>query len=90
MSPVLFLFLKMAFNETLNEATAMRLSKAKISHRKNSPRLTGQLMSHQPGNFTSGTLFDLFCMIYVYDGEFVFGYRNYIERGITLLSNHFA
>ena len=34
-------------------------------------------------------LFDLFCMIYVDDGAFVFESRTDIEKGITLLSDHF-
>ena len=47
-------------------------------------------MSHQPGTFISGTLFDLFYMIYVDYGAFFFESRTDIEKGITLLSHHFA
>ena len=39
--------------------------------------------------FTSGTLFDLFCILYVDNGEFTFEPKTDIERGIALLSDHF-
>ena len=91
MSPVIFLFLMVAFSETLEDKwTALVLIKSQFAHKYNSPRSTGQLVSHQPGTFFSGTLFDLFCMLYVYDGSFVFESRADIERGIALLSGHFA
>ena len=88
---VLFLFLIMAFAKKLeDEWTALGLSKSQFAHKDNSPRSTGQLVSQQPGTFLSGILFDLLCMIYVDDGIFVFESRTDIEKGITLLSDHFA
>ena len=91
MSPVLFLLLMMAFYKTLeDEWTALGLSKAQFARKYNSPRSTGQLVSHQPGNFSSGKLFNLLCMLYVDDGAFVFESRTNIERGITLLSDQFS
>ena len=91
MAPVIFLFLMMAFAKTLeDEWTALGISKAQFVRKYNSPRSTGQLVSHQPGTFSSGILFNLFYMIYVDDGVFVFESKTDIEKGITLLSDHFA
>ena len=91
MAPVLFLFLMMAFAEPQeDEWMDLGLSKAQFARKDNSPRSTGKLVSHQPGTFSSGILFDLLCMLYVDDGTFVFESRTDIEKGITLLSYHFA
>ena len=91
MAPLLFLFLVMAFDETLEyKRSALVLSKAQFSCKDNLPRSTGQLMIHQPGTFTSGTLFDIFCMIYVDASLFVFESSTNNEKGITLLFDHFA
>ena len=88
MDAVLFLFLMMAFSETLeDEWTYLGLSKAQFARKENSPRSTIQLVSHQPGNFLSGMLFDLFYMLYVGDGAFVFESRTDVEKGFTLLSD---
>ena len=71
MALVLFLFLIMALSETLEDKwTDLGLSKAQFSHKENSPRSTGQLLIHQIGTFLYGTLFDIFCMLYVYYGTF--------------------
>ena len=92
MDLVLFLFLMMAFAETLEvEWTALRLRKSQFVRKDNSPRSTGKLVRHRPGTFSSGILFDLFCMLYVDNGAFIFfESRTGIERWITLLSDHFA
>ena len=91
MAPVLFLFLMMAFAETLEvEWTALRLRKSQFVRKDNSPRSTGKLVSHRPGTFSSGILFDLFCMLYVDNGAFVFEFRTDIKKGITLLSDNFS
>ena len=76
MAPVLFMFLMMAFSETLEDQwTALGLSKAQFARKYNSPRSTRQLVSHRPGTFSSGLQFDLFCVLYVDDGKFVFESR---------------
>ena len=91
MAPVIFLFLMMAFAKTLEEEwTSLGLSKAQLAQKDNSPRSTVQLVSHQPGTFTCGALFDLFCMLYVDVGTFFFEYRTSVKIGIILLSNYFA
>ena len=91
MAPVLLLFLMMAFSKTLeDEWMALGLSKVQLSRKDNSPRSTKQLVSHRPDTFLSGTIFNLFYILYVDNGAFVFESSTNIERGITLLSNHFA
>ena len=91
MAPVLFLFLMMAFAETLeDEWTALVLIKAQFERKDNSPRSTVQLVSHQPSTLSFGMLFDLFWMLYIDDGEFVIESRNNIDKRITLLFYHFA
>ena len=91
MSPVLFMFLMTAFAEILEDDwTALGLRKSKFSHKDNSSRSTRKLASHRTRTFLYGTIFDLFCILYVDDGEFVFESRTDIEIGITLLSDRFA
>ena len=69
---------------------ALVLSKPQYEVKGNSPRPTGKLASHRPSTFTYDTIFNILCMIYVYDGEFVFESSTDIEKLITLISNHFA
>ena len=58
MAPVLFLFLMMAFSETLeDEWTDLGLSKSQLACKYNSPRSTRKLVSHRPVTFLSGMLF---------------------------------
>ena len=91
MDPLLFLFLIMAFDETLeNELTDLGPSKAQFARKDNSPISTVQLVIHLPSTLSSGILFDLFLMLYVDDGAFFFESRTDIEKGITVLSNHFS
>ena len=67
-----------------------RTKQAQFARKNNQPRSTEQLVSHQTGTFSSGMLFDIFYMLYVDNGASVFEYRTDIEKGITLLSDHFA
>ena len=81
----------MALDKTLEDKrTALVLSKAQFTRKDNSPRSTGKLVIHQPVMFISGTLFDIFCMLYVDYGSFIFESRSDIKKWINLLSNHFA
>ena len=81
----------MAFAETLEkEWTLNGITKEKLSRNNNSPLSDGQLISHQPRSFNRGALFELFCMLYVDDGAFVFESRHQLETGIPLILRHFA
>ena len=77
---ILFNFLKtasMAFAKTLeDEWTPLGIIKYQFARKDNSPRSTGQLVRHWPGTFSSGILFDLFCMIHVDNGAFFFGIQD--------------
>ena len=75
---------------TKHKWTALVLSKSQFARKDNSPRSTGQLLSHRNGTFLSGILFDILCLLYVDNGAFVFESRTNIEKGITLLSGHFS
>ena len=91
MAPVLFLFLMMAFAETLEDKwTALGLNKSQFAFRDNSPRSTGQLVIHQPGTITSDALFDIFYRICVENGTIIFKSRIDMKIGLTLISNHFT
>ena len=88
---VLFLFIVMAFAETLEkEWTRNGLTKAKFSRNNNSPLSDGQLISHPTRSFDCGVFFELFCMLYVNGRAFVFESRHQLETGIPLLLRHFA
>ena len=81
MALLLSLFLMMAFSDTLEyKWAALGISKYQFAHKYNSPIWTGQLVSHQPGNFSSGMILDLFCMLHVDHGAFVFVSRNDIKK----------
>ena len=74
----------MDFDETLEDKRMdLGPSKAQFACKDNSPRSTVQLVSHHPGTLSSGTLFDIFCMLYVDDRVFVFESRTNIEKRIT-------
>ena len=91
MDPVLFLILMMDFSGILeDEWTSLELSIYQFSREDNSPISTEQLVSHQPGTFTYGTIFDILYMLYVGKHLFIFESSTDIKRGINLLSDHFA
>ena len=67
------MLLMMDFAETLEDKwNTLGLRKSQFECRYNSPISTGQIVIHQTGNFTAGTLFNIFCVLYVDDGVFVF------------------
>ena len=90
MAPVLFLFMIMAFTETLE------ISWKKLGHKmitfnmcKNSLRDRGSLTGHAPQNFSEGTLLELFNVLYVDDGDFPFEDRDQLTKGVQLIYDHF-
>ena len=79
-APVLFLFIVMAFADTLEKEWMINgLTNAEFSRDNNSPLSDGQLISHQPQSFSREVLFELFCMLYVDDGPFVFESRHQLK-----------
>ena len=80
----------MAFAERREkEWTLNGLTKVKFSRTNNLLLSDSQLISHQPRSFNQGALFELFWMLYVDDGAFVFESRHQLETGILLLLWHF-
>ena len=55
-----------------------------------SPRNVGKLTGHKKNNFEQGTLFALFCVLYVDDRAFTFEDRDQLTRGINLIYQHFT
>ena len=73
MAPVLFLFMVMAFAETLEkEWTKAGLSMITLQQRSHSPQDTCKLTGHKVKTFSQGNLLTLFCVLYVDDGAFPF------------------
>ena len=72
-APVLFLFLMMAFVEVIEQEWDKHgIKKIELKRHSNSPHSAGRITSHPAKNFSQGTLFDIFCMLYVNDGSFAF------------------
>ena len=76
MAPVLFLFIIMGFAETLErEWTRNGLTPLQFQQREDSPLSNGSIISHNRRTFSEGTLFYMFCMLYVDNGAFAFPSR---------------
>ena len=72
-APVLFLFLMMAFAETIEtEWDRHGIQKLEYHIHDILPHSAGRLTSHPAETFSKGTLFDIFCTHYVNDGVFAF------------------
>ena len=73
MAPVLFLFKIMGFAEILEgEWTINGLIPLQFRRHNHSPLSNESIISHRRHTFSEGTLFDMFCMLYVDDGAFAF------------------
>ena len=64
-------------------------TKLEFHRHGNSPHSTGRLTSHPEKTFSKGTLFDIFCMLYVDDGAFAFVSRRDLEIGAYLVFKQF-
>ena len=73
MAPDLFLFMVMAFAETLEtEWIQADLKMINLRQHTHSPRDVVKLTGYKKKNFEQGTLLDLFCVMYVDDGAFTY------------------
>ena len=89
-APVLFLFLMMAFAESLDlNWKKKKLQKLVFQRYSNSPREKGQITGHLPRNFSKGSLFELFCLLYIDDGAFTFTSRRELIKGANLIRKQF-
>ena len=90
-APVLFLFIIMAFTETLEkEWVKHRLHIFEFKRHTNSPRLSGRLTSHPCGTFAHSSLFELFYMLCIDNGDFLFVSRLAIEISTNIFMRHFC
>ena len=73
MAPLLFLFMMVAFAETLKKKWRHTgLHMMTFHQRTHSPRDKVCLNGHKRNTFKDGTLFELFSVLYVDDGAFTF------------------
>ena len=90
MDPVLFLFMIMAFSETLAfEWKDMGLNIMLLRMWTNSPRDFGSLKGQLPKTFSEGVVLELFKILYVDDGAFLFEYQEQLTLGAQLIFGHF-
>ena len=61
-----------------------------FNQRTHSSRDKGCLNGHKKNTFAHGTLFYLFSVLYVDDGEFPFEDRTQMKRGVELIFSHFT
>ena len=91
MAPVLFLFIIMGFAETLEKEWVRNdLTPLQFRRHDNSPLSNGCITSHKRNTFSEGTLFDIFCMLYVDDGAFAFPSRKELEIGSAVVRRQFT
>ena len=89
-APVLFLFITMEFAKTIEKEWVRNdLKMIKFKRHSNSPQSSRRITSHPAKTFSRGTLFKIFCMLYVDDGAFTFESRKDTEIGSNLLFQHF-
>ena len=91
MVPVLFLFMVMAFAETLEkEWTKAGLNIITLQQRSHLPQDIGKLTGHQVKTFSQENVLTLFCVLYVDGGAFPFEDCLQLELGLSLIQNHFV
>ena len=80
-APVIFLFIMMAFSETIEKYWVRNdLKIIKFKRHSNSPQYSGIINSHPAKTFSHGTLFKFFCMLYFNEGAFTFPYISLSQR----------
>ena len=91
MEPVLFLFMVMAFAETLEkEWVKAGLQMVTFRQHTHSPCDVGRLTGHKKKAFKQGTRIALFCVLYVDYGAFPFEDRNQLTHRLSLIYSHFT
>ena len=86
MAPVLYIFMVMAFAETLEtEWIKADLKMINLRQHTHSPRDVGKLTGHKKNNLEQGKLLALFCVLYVDHGAFNFEERDQLTRGLNLV-----
>ena len=87
-APVLFLFIMMAFVETIEKEWVRNdLKIIKFKRHRNSPRSSGRITSNPAKTISHGTLLEILCMLYVDDGAFAYKTRKDMEIVSNSCSN---
>ena len=91
MAPVLFLFMVMAFADTLEkEWVKSGLQMATLRQHTHSTQDVGRLTGQKKKYFEQGTPLTLFCVLYVDDGAFPFKNCEQLTCGLSLIYLHFT
>ena len=86
MAPVIFLFMIMAFTETLEkEWVKDRLQMATFRQHTHSPQDVGRLTGHKKKYFEHGTPLAPFCVLYVDNGASPFENHEQLTNGIYFI-----
>ena len=89
-APILFLFIMRAFTDTIEKEWVRNdLKMIKFKLHSNSPQYSLRITSHPAKTFSHGTLFKIFCVLYVDDGAFASETRKDMEIGSNLVFQHF-
>ena len=87
MAPVLFLFIMQAFAETLEANwTKWGLQSPEYNY-MNKGKLQGRLFNQSTK--ATGTTFNLFYLLFVDDGAFIFNYKQQLIKVSELIYDHF-
>ena len=90
MTPVLSLFMIMAFVETLDISWKQSGHKMiTFNTRTNSSRNRGRLTGNVPKTFSYGTLIEIFNVLYADNGAFPFEDRDQLSKGVQFISEKF-
>ena len=88
MAPVLFIFVMLAFTDILEKNWSPTWGITPIQFKRHSPTTSyGRLIAQDPDAI--GEKFDLFNLLYVDDGTFLFNLREELEKGAQMISNTF-
>jgi Reverse transcriptase (RNA-dependent DNA polymerase) len=88
MAPVLFLFLMQAFAETLEQNWKMwELTAPEYRYMNRGTKQQGYLFNQTAS--ARGTAFQLFYLLFVDDGAFLFNSKEELSKGAEILRNHF-
>ena len=81
----------MAFAEVIEQEWDKNgIEKIEFKRHTNSSHSASRVTSHPAKNFSQGTLFEIFCILYVDGGAFAFSSRYDLEKGAKLVYETFA
>ena len=89
MAPILFNFLMQAFAETMNQKWSEQwdIKKLQLNYMNKGTNSKGRLNNQK--SIAKGTPFNLFYLLYIDDGAFLFESREDLQKGTEMLHEHF-